>query len=161
MGKGNKMDMFKAGDKVRCIETSSMGFAGIIGKIYTVKDTYGHSSYGYTIDLEKTDFDSGYHGGCEACRFELVNAVEYEDEWHLNTGKESIPDDAEKLYNPEGTSVVAYRLRKQPNVHIQSKYFSGPPKKYVTWGGCGSDRHTRIDLIFVDDVLTDVKWEKI
>lgn len=41
---------------------------------------------------------------------ELVEAVEYENEWHLNNGKVEIPDDADKL--EKDGSVVAFRKRK-------------------------------------------------
>jgi hypothetical protein len=41
--------------------------------------------------------------------FKKVEVMQYEDKWHLNDGSVDIPDSAEKLMNPEGTSVVAFR----------------------------------------------------
>jgi len=41
--------------------------------------------------------------------FKKVEEMQYEYKWHLNGGSVEIPDSAEKLMNPEGTSVVAFR----------------------------------------------------
>jgi uncharacterized protein YodC (DUF2158 family) len=97
----------------------------------------------------------------EASALELDKMVKYEDKWRLNDGSVDIPDDAEKLMNPEGTSVVAFRYVKEPNVVVQTKYFYGQMGKFYTTDIAQDQTHTKIDLIFTDGELTDIQWEKL
>jgi hypothetical protein len=101
----------------------------------------------------------------EASALELDKMVKYEDKWRLNDGSVDIPDDAEKLMNPEGTSVVAFRYVKEPNVVVQTKYFYGGIGKFYATetlqDSSYTKSHTKIDLIFTDGELTDIKWEKL
>jgi hypothetical protein len=95
--------MFEAGDLVKCIQGGYKDYPGEIGKIYEVSGEH-----------EKSLSLVGYeHFGCNPTRFVLHKkkgeVMQYEDKWHLNDGSVDIPDNAEKLMNPEGTSVVAFR----------------------------------------------------
>jgi hypothetical protein len=94
--------MFEVGDLVKCTLKARKGYDGKVGKIYEVDGVGGGLSF------------RGYpYGGNEPSRFEFYKkkgeVMQYEDKWHLNDGSVEIPDSAEKLMNPEGTSVVAFR----------------------------------------------------
>lgn len=88
--KGEEMDKFKVGDKVR-----------IIG------NTQNHADGTCKVSVEGRE---QWGNWTEKCDMELVEAVEYENEWHLNDGKVEIPGDADKL--EKDGSVVAFRYRK-------------------------------------------------
>lgn len=96
---------FKVGDKVKIVKNTSasvnkVGDVGIVTEIngvhpkVTVAGRENSGNMHYSRDLE------------------LYEKVEYEDQWHLNDGKVTIPDDADKL--EKDGSVVAFRKRKPP-----------------------------------------------
>lgn len=72
---------FKAGDKVRCIRKSEVGYSGKVGKIYTVKQCTGNSVY--LVDGEKLE-----EFGCMSSRFELVKEQEVKEDSTFKIGDE-------------------------------------------------------------------------
>lgn len=145
------MTKFKVGDVVRCVETAKIfPFVGVVGEVYLVQEV---DSKGVTIkDIRGNSFE----------RFELVSRadVQYEDKWHLNDGSKEVPDDAEKLYNPEGTSVVAYRLVKKPVVREFVRYTSSKTEYRSSPNEATYHTH-KITYVEVDGELTEVLWEKV
>ena len=89
---------FKPGDTVKCVKSE-------YSKLYEVGKTY-------KLIKEKscTIIPGGWTGF--SAEWEKVEELEYEDHWHLNDGKVTIPDDADKL--EKDGSIVAFRKRKQP-----------------------------------------------
>lgn len=95
---------FNIGDTVKVIKNTSYSSNNIgnIGKITELQNDY----FRVTV-VGNADF-SNFHKSSD---LELVNNM-FEDQWHLNDGKVTIPDDADKL--EKDGSVVAFRKRKQP-----------------------------------------------
>lgn len=92
---------FEVGDKVRKKDGSPFGDGNFIN---TIREPNEYETY-------RSEFISWVAGGwIHNSMIEL--AFEYEDQWHLNDGKVTIPDDADKL--EKDGSVVAFRKRKQP-----------------------------------------------
>lgn len=92
---------FKVGDKVRKKDGSPFGDGNFIN---TIREPNEYETY-------RSEFISWVAGGwIHNSMIEL--AFEYEDQWHLNDGKVTIPDDADKL--EKDGSVVAFRKRKPP-----------------------------------------------
>jgi hypothetical protein len=89
------MEKFKVGDKVEVVEAYDNYKVGEVGNITSINGIY------YRIN--------GDACGVLARHFKKVNDL-YEDQWHLNDGKVTIPDDADKL--EKDGSVVAFRKRK-------------------------------------------------
>ena len=94
------MGKFKIGDKVEVIEAYNNYKVGNTGTITSVNESYRFGT-SYCINGDK--------GGAPGDFFKKVNDL-YEDQWHLNDGKVTIPDDADKL--EKDGSVVAFRKRK-------------------------------------------------
>ena len=100
---------FKVGDKVKIVEnrsssTNEVGDIGIITKIW------GTNNAGdCKVIVAHRENCANWHKQSD---LELYEKVEYEDQWHLNDGKVTIPDDADKL--EKDGSVVAFRKRKPP-----------------------------------------------
>ena len=97
---------FKVGDKVKIVEnksgsTNKVGDIGIITKIWQKGDC--------KVTVAGRDDCANWHTESD---LELYTEVENEDQWHLNDGKVTIPDDADKL--EKDGSVVAFRKRKPP-----------------------------------------------
>lgn len=97
------MSKFKIGDSVRfikdCFNSYGKNSKGEVAKITSIS---GCGEF-FRVNGETYGFSSD--------NFELVKPVEYEDQWHLNDGKVTIPDDADKLL--KDGSVVAFRKVKQ------------------------------------------------
>lgn len=93
------MSKFKIGDKVEVIKGYRDYKVGNVGSITSI---CGYDDPYYRINGDKC--------GATAIHFKKVEDVIYEDQWHLNDGKVSIPDDADKL--EKDGSVVAFRYRK-------------------------------------------------
>ena len=93
------MAKFKVGDKVEVIESYSNYKVGDVGIITSINESY--DTY-YRINGDK--------GGVLPHYFKKVEDSLYEDQWHLNDGKVTIPGDADKL--EKNGSVVAFRKRK-------------------------------------------------
>lgn len=92
---------FKVGDKVKKKDGSPFSDGNFIN---TIREPNEYETY-------SSEFISWVAGGwIHNSMIEL--AFEYEDQWHLNDGKVTIPDDADKL--EKDGSVVAFRKRKQP-----------------------------------------------
>lgn len=88
--------------------------------------------------------------------------MQYEDKWHLNDGSVEIPDDADKLMNPEGTSVVAFRYRKKPKVNTEHRYVSVSSKgKIFNYLEHHSSAKVKVTYTVTEGEITDVTWEKI
>lgn len=97
---------FKVGDKVKVIKNESLsinrvGDIGVVTEIWQKGDC--------KVTVAGKDNWANWHKQSD---LELYEEVEYEDQWHLNDGKVTIPDDADKL--EKDGSVVAFRKRKQP-----------------------------------------------
>ena len=97
---------FKIGDKVKIVEnksdsTNKIGDIGIITKIWRKCE--------YKVTVAHREDSANWHKESD---LELYTEMEYEDQWHLNDGKVTIPDDADKL--EKDGSVVAFRKRKPP-----------------------------------------------
>jgi hypothetical protein len=97
---------------------------------------------------------------------ERKNEVKYEDKWNLNDGSVEIPDDAEKLMNPEGTSVVAFRYVKKPKVvihvrHVIQELGCVNEPYYTTSNGKSSNAVAKLTFLTTDGELTDIQWEKM
>ena len=90
------MDKFKIGDKVEVVKEYGGYEVGEVGTITSIKNTY------YRINGDEYGVLHHY--------FKKVEDNLYEDQWHLNDGKVTIPDDADKL--EKDGSVVAFRKRK-------------------------------------------------
>ena len=99
------MSKFKIGDKVKVVECS--GFFGPhglkIGEVYEIGDEYFANGF----ILKAKGIAQNYVHEDE---IELYKEHIYEDQWHLNDGKVTIPDDADKL--EKDGSVVAFRKCK-------------------------------------------------
>jgi hypothetical protein len=152
---------FEEGDFVECVMGRSYGpYAREVGERYVV--TASRTS---GIDLKELGDYGRHFTGNDPTRFKLHkkkgDVVEYEDKWHLNDGSVEIPEDAEKLMNPEGTSVVAFRYVKEPKVTTQVKYFHGRPGEYYTSEFVYKESHTKVTLVFTEGELTDIQWEKM
>lgn len=153
---GEKKMKFKVGDKVRLTgnreeSCNPIGFVGYVRetsiKCYRVTSTMsgsvGLGNWSHVGDLE------------------LVDTPVYEDEWQLNRGQD-IPDDAEKLMNPDGTSVVAFRYVKKPKVHTATRYVSVSNSKNVLhYQEKNDSAKVKVTYILTDGEITDVQWEKI
>lgn len=120
---------FKIGDKVKIIGNSN-GSRNKIGDIGTItkKSTHGDC---WEVEVPGRKQEMPCTGAfTKELDMEKVEGVEYEDQWHLNDGKVTIPDDADKL--EKDGSVVAFRKRKLPVFKFGDKvvsYTSG--KTYV------------------------------
>ena len=90
------MDKFKIGDKVEVVKEYNGYEVGEVGTITSIKNTY------YRINGDEYGVLHHY--------FKKVEDNLYEDQWHLNDGKVTIPDDADKL--EKDGSTVAFRKRK-------------------------------------------------
>jgi hypothetical protein len=150
---------FEEGDIVECVRTShSSAYVGAVGERFKVI-----ASRGSVIDLE--DRDGVRWIGSDPARFKLYkkkgDVVEYEDKWHLNDGSVEIPEDAEKLMNPEGTSVVAYRLVKKPEVKTFIRFVCPNPRGYMIERNKYHNTIAKLTFITTDGELTDIQWEKI
>lgn len=101
------MQKFKIGDKVRITGNTnySCNMVGDVGVI-----TEKHKSPFDNCWRVSVESRTQYKNWTKECDMELVETVEYENEWHLNDGKVEIPDDADKL--EKDGSVVAFRKRK-------------------------------------------------
>ena len=100
---------FKVGDKVKIVEnrSSSTNEVGDIGIITKIWDT--NNAGDCKVIVAHRENCANWHKQSD---LELYTEVEYEDQWHLNDGKVTIPDDADKL--EKDGSVVAFRKRKPP-----------------------------------------------
>lgn len=101
------MDKFKVGDKVRITGNTncSNNMVGDIGVITEKHTSSLDNCWKVSVKgrLQYGNFTKEYD-------MKLVETVEYENEWCLNDGKVTIPDDADKL--EKDGSVVAFRKRK-------------------------------------------------
>jgi hypothetical protein len=154
---------FKVGDIVECIERSPCGFAGERGKTYEVLEVKDNGALIFKPPVVGANY------GSSPLRFKLVekeDKVKYEDKWNLNDGSVEIPDDAEKLMNPEGTSVVAFRYVKKPKVvihvrHVIQELGCVNEPYYTTSNGKSSNAVAKLTFITTDGELTDIQWERV
>ena len=101
------MDKFKVGDKVEVIKEYDGYEVGEVGTITSIRNTY------YRIN--------GDEYGVLPYYFKKVEDNLYEDQWYLNDGKVTIPDDADKL--EKDGSVVAFRKRKVKDLEFGDELF--------------------------------------
>lgn len=140
---------FKPGDKVKKVDGTAFSNGMRTVTVYSVDSTDW-------CWLKETDTKM------RVSKLELVKPIQYEDKWNLNDGSVEIPDDAEKLMNPEGTSVVAFRYVKKPVVETYTRYVeAGWSSTYTTTEGRYTDSIAKLTFITTDGELTDVKWERI
>ena len=90
------MSVFKIGDKVEVTQVYEKYKVGDVGIITSINGIY------YRINGDKYGVPDYF--------FKKVEDDLYEDQWHLNDGKVTIPYDADKL--EKSGSVVAFRKRK-------------------------------------------------
>jgi hypothetical protein len=152
---------FEEGDFVECVMGRSYGpCAKEVGERYVV--TASRTS---GIDLKELGDYGRHFTGNDPTRFKLHkkkgDVVEYEDKWHLNDGSAEIPEDAEKLMNPEGTSVVAYRLVKKPLVVVQEQYAYQTAVGFILQNGQYTRATAKLTFTTTDGELTDIQWEKL
>ena len=95
---------FKPGDTVKCTKSELPGLY-VVGKSYKLEK---HEDSHRTLTCE------GFTG--YSAEWEKVEEMKYEDQWHLNDGKVTIPDDADKL--EKDGSVVAFRKRKEKDLEF-------------------------------------------
>jgi hypothetical protein len=104
------MDKFKVGDKVKVTERS--GFFGPhgldIGGVYEISEKYSYNGFKLKSAGKAKDNPANFIHTEEIEMY--VEEPEFEDQWHLNDGKVTIPDDADKL--EKDGSTVAFRKRK-------------------------------------------------
>jgi len=137
---------FKAGDKVK----KKSG------------DTFSNGQCVVTVDRVDSDERVWFKGtgtNMAAKYLELDKVVKYEDKWHLNDGSVDIPDDAEKLMNPEGTSVVAFRYVKKPEI-VTYVLYGRPTTGSIGQAKAGLDTH-KFFFEVLDRELINVTWEKL
>lgn len=101
------MQKFKIGDKVRITGNTNCS-PNMVGDIGVITDK--HTSSLHNCWKVSVKGRMQYGNWTREYDMELVETVEYENEWHLNDGKVEIPDDADKL--EKDGSVVAFRKRK-------------------------------------------------
>jgi hypothetical protein len=152
---------FEEGDIVECVMGRSYGpYAREVGERYVVT-----KSRTIGIDLKELGDYGRHFTGNDPTRFKLHkkkgDVVGYEDKWHLNDGSVEIPEGAEKLMNPEGTSVVAYRLVKKPDVKTFIRFVCPDPRGYMIESYKYHDAIAKLTFITTDGELTDIQWEKI
>jgi hypothetical protein len=158
---------FKVGDIVTCIKEDYLdNYVGSLGNKYEV---LGVGRQGLYLRPLSKELRKLRNDGVSPLRFKLVekeDKVKYEDKWNLNDGSVEIPDDAEKLMNPEGTSVVAFRYVKKPKVMIHVRYViqelnhSNEPY-YTTSNGKSSNAVAKLTFIATNGELTDIQWERV
>ena len=105
------MQKFKVGDKVKVIKRNEVFFGphGLdIGGVYKIVEEYTHEGFRLKSVGKAKDNYANYVNVEEIEMYE--QKPEFEDQWHLNDGKVTIPDDADKL--EKDGSVVAFRKRK-------------------------------------------------
>ena len=105
------MGKFKIGDKVEVVESYGNYEVGDVGTITSTNESYHFGTF-YRINGDRW-------GACAHC-FKKVDDL-YEDQWHLNDGKVTIPDDADKL--EKDGSVVAFRKRKVKDLKFGDELF--------------------------------------
>lgn len=92
--------MFHVGEKVEVAQSIPHARLGV-GDFATITSISPCGKY-YRVN--------GHSSGDPARFFKKITDDLFEDEWHLNDGKVTIPDDADKL--EKDGSVVAFRKRK-------------------------------------------------
>lgn len=95
------MEKFKVGDKVEVIKEYDGHKVGEVGTITSIGEFTKNTNY-HRINGDRWGAPSYY--------FKKLEGDLYEDQWHLNDGKVTIPYDADKL--EKDGSVVAFRKRK-------------------------------------------------
>ena len=122
------MDEFKIGDKVEVIEKYGIYRVGDVGTITSIKKLSNACIF-YRID--------GDESGAATRYFKKVEDSIYEDQWHLNDGKVTIPDDADKL--EKDGSVVAFRKRKVKDLEFGDELFgcfTGTEYRFIRYTNC-------------------------
>ena len=100
------MTEFKVGDKVKVVKQYRKYKLGDVGIITSINESYCRIN--------------GQKVGASAEFFKKVDDL-YEDQWHLNDGRVTIPDDADKL--EKDGSVVAFRKRKVKDLEFGDELF--------------------------------------
>jgi hypothetical protein len=158
------MTTFKVGDRVKLVNNSyhSVNKVGFIGYVVQVdRDTHRKCPI-YRVAAKPGHISDDGNWSIE---HDLVACPEvvYEDEWHLNTGAVEIPDDADKAWNSDKTSVVAFRYVKKPEVVVKEQFLSR------TFDGIGfnvfhgkyNTSIAKLTFTTTDGELTDIQWEKL
>lgn len=101
--------MFKKGDKVKIIANTNSS-RNHVGDIGTITGKSPFDSDLWVVEVPGRGEGRPFRGAnTKESEMEKVEDM-YEDQWHLNDGKVTIPDDADKL--EKDGSVVAFRKRK-------------------------------------------------
>ena len=106
------MDKFKVGDKVKVIKAYDGHKVGEVGTITSIGEFTNNTNY-HRINDDRW--------GAPEYFFKKVEGGLYEDQWHLNDGKVTIPHDADKL--EKDGSVVAFRKRKVKDLEFGDELF--------------------------------------
>ena len=126
---------FKIGDKVKIMNRSHEPLHCY--KIGSVVEVTGVTSNGDLMlkGNPKTDGASNQTVNPKCVGIDGI----FEDEWHLNNGKVTIPDDAHKLM--DGGSVVAFRKRKPVVFKFGDRIKAGLNEYiFVKYEGCSKDK---------------------
>lgn len=158
------MAKFKVGDRVKLVNNfyHSINKVGFIGYVVQVdRDTHRKCPI-YRVAAEPRDISLDGNWSVET---DLVACSEivYEDEWHLNTGAVIIPDDADKAWNSDKTSVVAFRYVKKPKVIVKEQFLSRTSDGigFNLFHGKYDTSIAKLTFTTTDGELTDIQWEKI
>ena len=117
------MDKLKIGDKVEVIKEYDGYEVGEVGTISSIRDTY------YRIN--------GDEYGVLPYYFKKLEENLYEDQWHLNDGRVTIPDDADKI--KKNGFVVAFRKRKVKELEFGDELFgcvTGTEYRFIRYTNC-------------------------
>lgn len=148
-GKGSTMAKFKVGDRVKLVKNTcdSMHKVGFVGYVteYRKAENSDYGNWSYETDLV------------------AFPEVQYEDEWHLNTGAVDIPDDADKAWNSDKTSVVAFRYVKKPKIVVKEQFLNtaSDGNGFILSHNKYKATVAKVTLTTTDGELTDIQWEKI
>ena len=137
------MDEFKIVDKVEVIEKYSIYEVGDVGTITSIKKLSNTGIF-YRID--------GDERGAATHYFKKVEGSVYEDQWHLNDGKVTIPDDADKL--EKNGFVVAFRKRKVKELEFGDELFgcvTGTKYRFIRYTNC---LKTHCDALNSENMIT-------
>lgn len=119
--------MFKIGDKVKIVKNTSNSI-NTVGDVGVITEFHSSNKECVRVTVEGNTNYGNFHKFED---LEKVVEVEYEDQWHLNDGKVTIPDDADKL--EKDGSVVAFRKVKFKPFEMGEIVKSTGNSSYITY----------------------------
>jgi hypothetical protein len=159
--KEKAMPKFKVGDRVKLVknEYGSSNTLGFVGYITEVSYNSSKQCYVYRVAATPEDISLNSNWSYDS-DLEAYPEIVYEDEWRLNTGAVEIPDDADKAWNSDKTSIVAFRYVKKPKVEKHTRFVKRQFNEFFLEN---SSKYAKAKLTFTttDGELTDIQWEKL